>query len=82
MPNIHKETLTVDDQAITFPGEGLRIPLGLWEIFSYFPTSKSSIKEVNTSKNVYTLTPNRWNPNIKQYANYEQNLIDWEGKVI
>eukprot|EP00966_Prymnesium_polylepis_P080225 1858889-Prymnesium_polylepis.1 len=41
-----------------------------------------STEEVNTSKNVYTLTPNRWNPHAKQYANCEQNLIDWEGKVL
>ena len=31
---------------------------------------------------MYTLTPNRWNPHTKQYANCEQNLIDWEGKVL
>eukprot|EP00957_Ditylum_brightwellii_P088303 6726846-Ditylum_brightwellii.AAC.1 len=29
-PKTHKENLTVDDHAITFPGEGLRIPLRLW----------------------------------------------------
>eukprot|EP00957_Ditylum_brightwellii_P030318 2296130-Ditylum_brightwellii.AAC.1 len=41
-----------------------------------------SIEEVNTPKNVYTSTPNRWNPHAKEYANYEQNLINWEGKVL
>eukprot|EP00957_Ditylum_brightwellii_P132988 10140054-Ditylum_brightwellii.AAC.1 len=56
--------------------------MGLWGVFSYFPTSKPLTEEVNTSKNVYTLTPNRWNLQAKQYANCEQNLNNWEGKVI
>eukprot|EP00957_Ditylum_brightwellii_P021388 1612829-Ditylum_brightwellii.AAC.1 len=29
IPKIHMENSTVDDHTITFPGEGLRIPLGL-----------------------------------------------------
>eukprot|EP00957_Ditylum_brightwellii_P083055 6313382-Ditylum_brightwellii.AAC.1 len=81
-PKIHKVNSTGDDHAITFPGEGLRIPLGLWGIFSHFPISKPSIEEVNTYESVYTLTPHRWNPYVKQYANCEQNLIDWEGNVL
>eukprot|EP00957_Ditylum_brightwellii_P115680 8823587-Ditylum_brightwellii.AAC.1 len=79
---IHKENPTVNDHAITFPNPGLKIPLGLWGVFLYFPTSKPSIEEVNTSENVYTLSPNRWNPHAKQSVNCEQNLIDWEGKVM
>eukprot|EP00957_Ditylum_brightwellii_P123843 9440915-Ditylum_brightwellii.AAC.1 len=64
-PKIHGVNPTVNDHAITSPGEGLRIPLGLWEVFSYFLTSKPSIEEVNKSKSVYTLTPNIWNPHVK-----------------
>ena len=81
-PKIHKENPTVDDHAITFPNLGLRIPMGLWRVISYFPTSMPSIEEVNTSKNVHTLTPNKWNPHTKQYASCEQSLINWEGKVM
>eukprot|EP00957_Ditylum_brightwellii_P041343 3130013-Ditylum_brightwellii.AAC.1 len=81
-PKIHKENPTVDDHAITFPGEGLRITLGLLGVFSYFPTFKPSIEEVNTSKSVYILAPNRWNPHAKQYANCEKNLINWGGNVL
>eukprot|EP00957_Ditylum_brightwellii_P165080 12568535-Ditylum_brightwellii.AAC.1 len=44
-PKIHKVNSTVDDYVITFPGERLRIPLGLWGVFSYFPTSKPSIEQ-------------------------------------
>eukprot|EP00957_Ditylum_brightwellii_P170821 13001887-Ditylum_brightwellii.AAC.1 len=57
-PKIHKVNPTVDDHAITFLGEGLRISLSLWGVFSYFPTSKPLIEEVNTSESVYKLTPN------------------------
>eukprot|EP00957_Ditylum_brightwellii_P114355 8719526-Ditylum_brightwellii.AAC.1 len=81
-PKTNKENTTVDDHAITFPNSGLRIPLGLWGISSYFPTFKQSIDEVNISKSVYTLTPNRWNPHANQHANSEQNLINWGGKVM
>eukprot|EP00957_Ditylum_brightwellii_P032945 2498538-Ditylum_brightwellii.AAC.1 len=73
-PKIHKKNPTVEDHAITFPKSGLSI--------SYFPTSKPSIEEVNTSKNVYSLTTSRWNPHTKQYASCEQNLLNWEGKVL
>eukprot|EP00957_Ditylum_brightwellii_P087708 6679127-Ditylum_brightwellii.AAC.1 len=61
-PKIQKVNPTVDDHAITSPEKGLRIPLGLWGVFSYFPISKPSIEEANKSESVYTLTPNRWNP--------------------
>eukprot|EP00957_Ditylum_brightwellii_P022424 1692021-Ditylum_brightwellii.AAC.1 len=81
-PKIHKVNPTVDDHAITFPGEGLRIPLGLWGLFSYSSTSKPLIEEVNTSESMHTLAPNTWNPHAKQYANCEQNLIDWESNVL
>eukprot|EP00957_Ditylum_brightwellii_P003597 272636-Ditylum_brightwellii.AAC.1 len=79
---IHKVNPTVDDHAITFPGGELRIPLGLCGVFSHFPTSKPLIEEVNTSESMYPLTPNRWNPHAKQYANCERDSIDWEGNVL
>ena len=40
VPKVHKEDPTVDDHTITFLETGFRIPLSLWGIFSYFPTSK------------------------------------------
>ena len=40
MPKIHKEDPTVDDHTIMFKEMGFRIPLSLWGIFSYLPTSK------------------------------------------
>eukprot|EP00957_Ditylum_brightwellii_P064419 4889216-Ditylum_brightwellii.AAC.1 len=41
----HKENPRVNDHAITFPTLELRMPMGLWGVFSYFPTSKLSIEE-------------------------------------
>eukprot|EP00957_Ditylum_brightwellii_P167504 12750689-Ditylum_brightwellii.AAC.1 len=81
-PRFHKANPTVDDHVITFPGKGLRIFLALWEVFSYFLTSKPWTEEVNTSEKVYACTPHRWKTHAKQYANCEQNSIDWEGNVL
>eukprot|EP00957_Ditylum_brightwellii_P192484 14655004-Ditylum_brightwellii.AAC.1 len=44
-PKIHKENPTVNDHVNTFPNPGLRIPMELWGVFSYFPTSKPPIEE-------------------------------------
>eukprot|EP00957_Ditylum_brightwellii_P060997 4630205-Ditylum_brightwellii.AAC.1 len=49
-PKIHQGSLQVDDHAITFPEIGLRMPLGLWGVFSYFPTSKPSVEELKLLK--------------------------------
>jgi len=63
-PKIHVINPTVRDHAITFTdgrpdaidGSNVpfRIPLGLWGVFSYFPTSAPSIEEFEASENVYT----------------------------
>eukprot|EP00957_Ditylum_brightwellii_P086219 6560929-Ditylum_brightwellii.AAC.1 len=45
IPEIHKENPSVDDHAITFSNLGLRVSLGLWGVFSYFPASKPLIEE-------------------------------------
>ena len=39
-PKIQVTDPTEEDHAITFPETGFRIPLSLWGIFSYFPTTK------------------------------------------
>eukprot|EP00957_Ditylum_brightwellii_P092736 7061280-Ditylum_brightwellii.AAC.1 len=36
-PKIYKVNSTADGHAITFPGEGLGIPFGLWGVFHTFP---------------------------------------------
>ena len=53
VPKIHKEDPTVDDHAITFAETGFRIPLSLWGIFSYFPTSKPTHDDLLNPNEVY-----------------------------
>ena len=38
--NIQFDKPTVLDHSIYFPDDDFRIPLSLWGVFSYFPTSK------------------------------------------
>ena len=57
VPKIHKEDPTVDDHAITFVETGFRIPLSLWGIFSYFPTSKPTHDDLLNPNEVYILSP-------------------------
>jgi hypothetical protein len=34
------------------------------------------------SDDVYTLTPNQWNPHSMCFAQNEDNMVDWEGNII
>ena len=61
VPKIHKEDPTVDDHMITFMETGFRIPLSLWGIFSYFPTSKPTHDDLLNPTEVYILSPATWN---------------------
>jgi hypothetical protein len=80
-PKIQVRDPDVGDHAITFPETGFRIPLALWGIFSYFPTSKPSTETLNGSKDVYLLTPDKWNPHADMYAINEESMLDWEGNI-
>jgi hypothetical protein len=80
-PKIQVRDPDVGDHAITFPETGFRIPLALWGIFSYFPTSKPSKETLNGTKDVYLLTPDIWNPHADMYALNEESMIDWEGNL-
>lgn len=80
-PKIQVADPTQDDHAIVFPSTGFRIPLSLWGIFSYFPTSKPTKSTVLNCEDVYILSPTTWNPNSDAYAKNEESTIDWEGNV-
>lgn len=80
-PKIQVRDPDVNDHAITFPETGFRIPLALWGVFSYFPTSKPSKETLNSIKDVYLLTPDRWNPHADMYAINEESMLDWEGNI-
>ena len=78
---IHKEDPTVDDHAITFMETGFRIPLSLWGIFSYFPTSKPTHDDLLNPSEVYILSPATWNPHSDAYSMNEESMLDWEGNM-
>ena len=81
VPKIHKEDPTVDDHTITFAETGFRIPLSLWGIFSYFPTSKPTHDDLLNPNEVYILSPATWNPHSDAYSANEESMLDWEGKA-
>jgi hypothetical protein len=82
IPKIHVDDPTVDDHAITFPETGFRIPLNLWGVFSYFPTTKPTVEDHDSIDDVYVLTPPKWNPHTDLYSRNEENMIDWEGNIV
>jgi hypothetical protein len=81
VPKIQIKDPTEDDHAIIFPETGFRIPLSLWGIFSYFPTSKPSREDLVEPSDVYLLTPTQWNPHSDSYARNEELMLDWEGNM-
>ena len=78
---IHKEDPTVDDHTMTFVETGFRIPLSLWGIFSYFPTSKPTHDDLLNPNEVYILSPATWNPHSDAYSANEESMLDWEGNM-
>ena len=81
VPKIHKEDPNGDDHAITFMETGFRIPLSLWGIFSYFPTSKPTHDDLLNPSEVYILSPATWNPHSDAYSMSEESMLDWEGNM-
>ena len=55
--------------------------MSLHGTFSYFPTSKPSIKELKEREDVYVLTPTIWNPYSDAYVINEESMLDWEGNM-
>ena len=81
VPKIHREDPDIDDHSIMFKETGLRIPLGLWGTFSYFPTTKPTAADLEDPEEVYVLTPLRWNPHSDAYTFNEESMLDWEGNM-
>ena len=85
---IHCEDPTQHDHAIIFKGYDLCIPLRLHGVFSYFVTRKPDIESVVDmsepsiyAKEIYTLTPTKWNPHTDAYTLNEESIVDWEGNI-
>ena len=82
VPKIHVDDPDVEHHSIYFTETGLRIPLSLWGVFSYFPSSKPSEEFIATCKQVYMLTPNNFNPHCDSYSENESHHLDWEGNMV
>ena len=82
MPKIQVTNPTEADHSVYFPADNFRIPLSLWGIFSYFPTAKPPVSELDKIDDVYALTPDRWNPHSDVYARNEESMLDWEGNMV
>ena len=80
-PKIHTEDLTANDHALIFKETGFRIPLSIHGIFSFFPTTKPTVKELLVGHDVYILTPEHWNPHTDAYSVNEASMLDWEGNM-
>ena len=78
---IHTEDPSPTDHAIIFPETGLTVPLSLYGIFSYFPTTTPTQRTLSKPPDVYMLTPTTWNPHSDSYAINEESILDWEGHI-
>jgi len=50
-------------------------------VFSYFPTSRTSIGLCNSTDDIYILMPTQWNPSLDVYSQNEESMLDWEGNM-
>ena len=80
-PKILAEDPTANDHVIIFKETGFWIPLSIHGIFSFFPTTKPTIKELEVGHDVYILTPECWNPHTDAYSVNEASMLDWEGNM-
>ena len=56
-PKIQVSNPSEDDHSLYFPGDGFRIPLSLWGVFSYFPSSKPTASMLEHSDEIHLITP-------------------------
>jgi hypothetical protein len=82
VPKIQVKDPTVYDHVILFPETKFFIPLKLFGIFSYLPTSKPTVADFEGCEELYQLTPTRFNPHSEAYARNEDGMRDWEGNMI
>ena len=81
VPKTQVTSPTEEHHAITFQETNFWIPLSLNGTFSYFPTSKPSIQELEEPEDVYVLTPTIWNPHSDAYLINKESMLDWEGNM-
>ncbi len=81
-PKIQTVDPTVENHAIYFQETGLRIPLSLHGVFSFFSTSKPSLLQLQQSENIYMLTLTVWDPHNVSYAINEAAMLDCNGEMV
>ena len=81
VPKIHISSPTEELHSIMFQETNFQIPLSLYGTFSYFPTSKPSIKDLEEPDDIYVLTPTISNPHSDTYVINEESILDWEGHM-
>ena len=82
-PKIQVKDPTIHDNSIYFPSSDVRITLSLNGIFSYFPCLTPTRIDINES-DLLAMTPDghSWDPHCSAYADYEENMMDWNGQMI
>ena len=81
IPKIHVVDPSTDDHAIYFKEGDFRIPLKLRGTFSMFHMSKPSVDTLLNNEKVYLLTPSECNTHSRHYAENEERMLDWQGKM-
>ena len=78
---IHADDPTEDDHAIIFLETKFHILLSLWGIFSYFPSARPRVQDLQGEDDVYILKPATWNPHSDACTTNGDSMLDWEGKA-
>jgi len=81
---IQVNNANIEDYSIYFPDNGLRIPLSLSGVFSYFNTRSPNDGDLEDELNILYLTPdhNKWNPHNEAYSFNEKSYLDYQSNLI
>ena len=72
----------MNDHVLIFKETGSQIPLSIHgRIFSFFQTTKPTVKKLQMGHDLYILTPECWNPHTDAYSMNEASMLDWEGNM-
>ena len=81
-PKIPVSDPSLDDHAIIFVKDNIKLPLKLNGIFSYFETTTPIPEQVRDCEDVFLTTPeHNWDPHTNVYASNEENIVYWEGNI-
>ena len=87
IPKIQVDDLKETDHCLILDDDGMKIPLQLNGIVSYFHTRKpieDEYEEAIIANNVISLNVNedKWDPHDESYAQEEECMLDFNGQVI